>query len=205
MTTFKSLILIFLIIAVAYPALFSDCAAAVSKDAVPPKLALPLFLKIITYDQCFNRDSISKIVVYIVSDKSVSESFEQAAELQDFIHSTGPLKVHDIPVRPVFVSIPELKDSLKNDSKDQYRITVLTNLKRQETREVVEACRSNHVSTFALDPALLVDGVSVSVISDRDGAHILIDISSSRMEQTQYSAHLLKICKVYKNGDLHSE
>ena len=176
-------------------------AGAGEKDAVAPGLALPLFLKIITYDQQFSKDSINGISIYLVYDKSITKSYEQMKGSHDYHHSHKSLSVGQLPVNFYYISAAALEDSLKNEAADKYRMVVFTNIKQKDLKEAVTACKNNKAASFALDPSMLDDGVSVSIIIFDGKARILVDVESANSEGTQYSAHLLKVSKVHKDEE----
>ena len=176
-------------------------APANEKDAVSPELALPLFLKIITYDQNFSKDSVHAITVFLVYDEAVTLSYEQMKESRDFFFSKKSLSVGEVPVDFVFISSTALEDSLKKVKDHHYYVVVFTNIKQQELQEGISICKTNRIASFAFDPSLLDKGVSVGIIIFEGKARILIDIESALSEGTQYSAHLFKVSKLHDNED----
>lgn len=180
-------------------------AQGVSDDAVSPEMAIPLFLKIITYDQSFNEDSIEAIIVYMVYAKSATKSYEQMLASRDYFKSKKALEVRGVPVYLKAVSADQFKDSLDSADENEFRLAIFTNIEPADLQKSLQTSRATGIPSFAFDPSLLDQGVSVSVLVYKNKARILVNLESAQLERVQYSAHLLKVSELHKKADYGAE
>lgn len=166
---------------------------------VDPAKGIPLFLKIIAYDNNFNADAIESINIYFVYDKELINSYQQLTLAKEYFRSNKKIKVADIDV--VFKPVPygKLNSSMNNLSDSSYNILIVTELEENQLNLIKKKSADSNIRSFSFNPEHVELGYSVSIKLRDKKTKIVINLGSSKREGSEFSAHLLKICDIYKN------
>lgn len=148
---------------------------------VPSKIQAALFLKILSYD----RKIKSNIKIGIInggSKNDIEQSFEslQGQKISGYSFSVTTLSLSDL-------------SSLKSKDVD---ILYVTPENKANINTIVKSSRSNGVLTITGVPEYVEQGVSVGIGVKSGKPEILVNLSSSKAEDRDLSAQLLKLCSI---------
>jgi hypothetical protein len=176
-------------------------AALGGGDIVDPSLGIPVFLKILTYDANFDAKKSETVDIYVVYDQKTARSYEQLAETEKFFRKNRGLTVDGVKTKLRAVPFDQLDSSLKDVSTADYSMLIVTEIGEERARVVAGKTRAKGIRSFALDPAYIPLGLSITVRTERKNKPILVNLEASRQEGSRFSAHLLKMCEIYEGTD----
>ncbi|MFH2057013.1 MAG: YfiR/HmsC family protein [bacterium] len=163
---------------------------------VDPANYIPLFLKIVTYDEQFGAGELPRLKIGILYDKSDPESYRQYLAVERYFEETKDLSLAEKTVAHEAVAIASLDAYIGGLSTLDYNILIVTNLRREQVKKVVVKTQMTGILSFSLVPEHVALGVSVAVDPQRKGKTILVNLESSRREGARFSAHLLRLCEI---------
>lgn len=176
-------------------------AALGGGDIVNPSLGIPVFLKILTYDENFDAKTLETVDIYVVYDQKIVRSYEQLAETEEFFRKNRDLTVDGVKTQLHPVPFDQIDSILKKVSTTDYGMLIVTEIGEQRARVLAEKTRANGIRSFALDPAYIPLGLSITVRTERKSKPILVNLEASRQEGSRFGAHLLKMCEIYEGTD----
>jgi len=168
---------------------------------VDPGLSIPLFLKIITYDENFDAKTIETVRIYTVYDQKTARSYEQLTKTEEFFKKNQDLTVEGVRVQLYSLTLDRIDSILENTSKAEYRMLIVTEIGREKARILAEKTKAVDVRSFALDPSYIPLGLAVTVRTGRTSNAILVNLEASRQEGSRFGAHLLKMCEIYAGAE----
>lgn len=163
---------------------------------IDPDLGIPLFLKIVTYDENFDPEAFDAVNICIVYDRGRVHSYEQYRETEKFFKKNPDLKVNGIVVRHHAVTYDEITSALEAMDDSQYHLLLVTDIGDERIAPLSKEIQANHVRSFSLNPDYVAQGLSVGVKVQKKGQLIVVNLESSRLEGSRFSAHLLKLCEI---------
>ena len=173
------------------------CSA--ESGAVEPQVGIPLFLKIITYDENFGQALAQPVRLFVVYEKSVAQSYEQHLRVEEFFKTSDRLLVGGKDVRYQPVVLEALDSMLQYLSPTEYNVLLVTSIGKSRVRLLAGKIRGRGLRSFAFDSDYVPLGLAVGVRVEPRQPVIMINLDSSRKEGSRFSAHLLKMCEVYKD------
>lgn len=179
--------------------LFAVGAIGKQDATIDPNLGIPLFLKIVTYDENFDPEAFEAVNICIVYDRGRVHSYEQYLKAEKFFKKNPDLKVNGIAVRHHAVTYDEIGSTLEAMDDLQYHLLLVTNIGNERIAPLSRKIQAHHVRSFALDPAYVPSGLSVGIKVKKKGQLIVVNLNSSRLEGSKFSAHLLKLCEIVGN------
>lgn len=177
--------------------LFSGVVAGEDIDISPSK-GIPLFLKIITYDENFNSANFELIKIFVLYDRRIGESYEQYLEVRQYFKDNPGVNVDGVPIKLQEVQVNSINDIASQISKSDYNLLVVTELKEDKVLSVAEFARSNGLHSYSLKASFVPLGIAIGIIAGKNSSSIQVNVQSSRLEGSKYSARLLKMCNIYE-------
>lgn len=171
-------------------------SAMAGDQVVDPKIGLPLFLKIITYDDNFRHDDLKAVRVHVVYDKRLAQSFAQFREIETYCREKTDVLVQGLPLELVPLPVTMLDSALKHISPEYYNLLLVTSVGDHSARELLRSTQERGLRSFALDPEYVALGLAVGVRPNKNKPSIVVNLESSRKEGSKFSAHLLKLCEI---------
>ena len=164
---------------------------------VEPKLAIPLFLKIITYDESFSaqkpRDTLRMYFLYDFAD---SKSYQQFQEAQEYVQKAGMLMVSGVPVKLIGLQKPGADSALELVPDGAYAIVICGAGRGSDFKELAPQLRAKSVRSFAMDREDLASGVAVSVGVKDQKTGIVVSLRAAKAEGSRFSSRLLSMCTI---------
>lgn len=165
---------------------------------VDPKLSVPLFLKIITYDTNFKPEQFKKVELHLLYDKSDAVSYNQLQQIEDYFRDHPNLKISEVEIGLHVVNHDEIDAALDQLSYQNYNVLIATNMANVAFDALASKLRQQSVRSFSLNPDHVTLGLAVSVRAGEKNNAILVNLDASRDEGSRFSAHLLKMCEIFK-------
>lgn len=167
--------------------------------AVDIKTEIPLFLKIITYDDNFNPDGIDKINIFVVYEQKHAASYKQFIVIKKFFENNSKLKIKNVPVKFYSVSFDKIDATFKTVLNSGYNVLFTTDFDNDKIKELVIIKNRYKLRTFSFNPEHIQLGLAVSVRAYKKNP-IIVNIEQAQFEGSNFSAHLLKMCEIYKKN-----
>ncbi len=164
--------------------------------AIDPDLGIPLFLKVITYDENFDPEKIDAVNISIVYDRAQVQSYEQLRRIESYLKENSGLMVSGVAVTYQSVPSDEIDSALATLDDSQYNLMIVTSVGSDRVASLSSKAQIHLVRTFSLDPEYVALGISVGVKVRKKGQLIMVNLDSSRREGSQFSAHLLRLCEI---------
>jgi len=172
--------------------------AVSGETAVEPAQSIPLFLKIITYDANFVPEKYDNIRVYTIYDSSIPLSYKQFLDAEEFFKGRPQLVVSGVHILHQPIPLDQVDSIFKQASDSEYRALLVTNIGQEKINRLSKKTQLFGVKSFSLCPDYVPQGLSIGVRPEEESKTILVNLRSSRLEGSNFSAHLLKICEIYK-------
>lgn len=171
-------------------------ATARAQGGVPPKLALQVILKVLTYDRTFPTRGSGEFVVLVPHD--ASQAGEAAAidgvlgELKDAVLLGRKLRFAQVEVGPH----APLKDAILREHASA--VLLLTGSGELLTGSAVEAARALHLYPLSLAPELVEKAAAVGVANHEGRPQILLNLELAKEIGAEFEPSVLRLAKVVK-------
>lgn len=173
------------------------CKELVAQDiAVPVDVQLPLFFKIFAYDKNFNLKIGAQLDIVIVYQKKFITSMNIKNSVQSILESDNYKVYNSLPVTVKSVSIEsvsELDNYLRKNNAD---VLYLAPLRALNISELAEITRARKILTITGVPQYVEQGLSVGIGIKNEKPQIIINLTASKSEGSNFSSQLLKLAKV---------
>lgn len=173
-------------------------ALAQAEMAVAADRQVPLLLKILTYDRQLEAKAGRELVIGIVSSPTSLASAKAREDVESALHSYLGKTVKKLPLQYFWQDYTNA-DKLKAWIKAK-RISVLYISPGTEKNltAILEISRGNDVTSITGVPEYVEKGVSVGIGQRQAKPQILINLTSSKLEGSEFDASLLRIATIVK-------
>lgn len=161
--------------------------------AVPVQLQYPLFLKILTYDRALPARVGDELVIGVVYQERVRESYRVKDDFLDVMNGADVGAVQGVAVRGVAVEHGSLERETALAGID---VLYLTPMRAPDLARVTALARAHSVSTLTGVPEYVEQGIAIGVGVDGRRPRILVNLGAARAEGAQLSAQLLRLAHV---------
>jgi hypothetical protein len=168
------------------------------EQTVPINVQIPLFLKILTYDNNLMRDDSEVVTIGIIYTQGDRESEDMRDILEKNFGEYADKTLKGYPIS--YLSLPFVSGTSLQESVKSHEIKVIyvavTDIRQIKT--IIQVSQLMGVLTISGNSAHVQQGVSVVLGLKERKPEIIINLPTSRMEGAEFSAHLLKVCRVMK-------
>ena len=171
-------------------------SARATDDLVAPELAVPLFLKILSYDQSYKFDKDKTVDFYLPYDKADAASYEQYRAARGYFQKNEDVTVFGAKVRFLPICCDSTKLVLSQVNPNHYNMMVLTSMSRAKVQELLDDQQGRSVRTYTLDPGQMSLGVAVGIKPTKGKNSIVVNLAEAEKEGTRFGAQLLRICEL---------
>lgn len=172
-------------------------AAPLHAAEVDTKLALPLFLKMVSYDESFTaRKKPDTLRVYFLYDYADSKSYQQYQDAREYFRTTGGVTVAGVPVKLTGIQKHDADSIIRSGPDSSYAVVVCASGRGQEFRELTATFKAKNCHSFAIDCSDLAYGVAVTVEAKEYRTAIVVSLRSATAEGSHFSASILSLCTV---------
>lgn len=173
-------------------------ARAQAEMAVAADRQVPLLLKILTYDRQLEVKAGDQLVIGIVSSPTSLASAKAREDVENVLHSYLGKTVKKLPLN-YFLHDFTNPDKLTAWIKAK-RISVLyiSPGTEKSLTAILTVSRDNHITSITGVPDYVEKGVSVGIGERQAKPQILINLTSSKLEGSEFDASLLRIATIIK-------
>lgn len=168
-----------------------------AEHAADPQVVIPLFLKILTYDDNFRQDELRAINLIVVYDRDVVQSYREFSQINEYLKDHPNLVVSGVILTHVAMSLESFDTLSPPDDPDDYNILLVTSVGRDKIKHLSERTRKYKMRSFSLQPDYVQRGLAVGVDPQRKSKTILVNREAALQEGSKFSAHLLKMCEIF--------
>lgn len=174
------------------------CLGPTAKAAdIQPKVAIPLFLKIVTYDDAFvAAKDIDTVRIYVLYDYSNAKSYGQYLDTRNFFLSQVGLTLSKIPIRVYGVESKVADSALNSVPEAGYSLMLCTDIDDRLVHQSTQTVRTKHLRTFSFDLEKLDSGIAVSVSVEPKKTSIVVNLKAAKAEGSRFNSRLLSLCQI---------
>jgi len=172
------------------------CTIAAGQEIyLPVKTQLQLFFKIITFDRNLKQRAGSELVFGIVYQAKFLTSFNIKNEIIEELTNTN-LGIGDYKIKyiPIDLEAENLEKAVIDKKID---ILYIAPIRAFDLQMILQTSRKNHIFTITGVPEYVEAGVTAGVTIKDNKPQILVNISSAKMENIDFSSQLLKLARIY--------
>lgn len=179
--------------------LIFQCVAGfpAQKMAIPVKLQIALFLKILTFDRNLKERVGSELVFAVLYQENFGTSLEVKKEFLKLVEKSSLGKIDEIPLRFVSINLEE-NDIKEAASRNNVDIIYVTPLDQMKMETITSVSRSRGITTLTGVADYVKSGLAVGIDTKDEKPLILINLSAAKAEGADFSSQLLKLAKIIK-------
>jgi hypothetical protein len=175
-------------------ALLFSVTARAQGDMPDPKVAMPILLKVLTYDQHFDTRGTGDFVVLVASEPG------QAAAREQILGVLKGLSVSSIKNRPLKFVAAEFKDEASLSAEiakaKAQAVLAVPGISANGVVQISEVAQDNQVYTLALDSTMVEKALAVGVTNNGGRPQIVINEKASKQVGVKFETSVLKLAKV---------
>lgn len=162
---------------------------------VPVELQFPIFLKILTFDRKLQQRGKNGLNMLIIYQKNYKSSYFIKEEIGKILSRLDIGKIESIPIKYNFIDIEEtnLQSAL---IKYRTNLIYICPLRGVALESITRVTKENGVLSFTGVPDYVESGVSVGIELKDEKPHIIINLTSAKAEQADFSSQLLRVAKI---------
>jgi hypothetical protein len=178
--------------------LVADTPGTAEIMPVPAELQVPLILKILTYDRNFESKTQTELRVGIVFVSGNPASIKAKNEIVEVFRSFSDKTVKKLAIKHSaveYVSDSQVEEAARSN---QFNIFYVAPGNSKNLDTLLRISRARQIITTTGVPAYVDRGIAVGVGVEQDKPHVLINLTSSKAEGSEFDASLLRIAKVVR-------
>ena len=169
-----------------------------SDMAVAADRQVPLLLKILTYDRQLEVKAGSELVIGIVSSPTSLASAKARGDVETVLHSYLGKTVKKLPLQYYWQDYTTPEKLVGWIKAKKISVLYLSPGVEKSLTAILNVSRENHVTSITGVPDYVEKGVSVGIGERQAKPQILINLTSSKAEGSEFDASLLRIATVIK-------
>lgn len=170
-------------------------AAAAEAMPLTPDLQVPLILKVLTYDRHFESKAGRELIIGVVYEQGDPESLKSASTIIATLLRFSGKTVKRLPIRYQLVPMDQMARLVPSMG---ISVLYVAPGNARNLPALTRFSQANHVTTVTGVPGYVRQGVAVGIDVAQERAQILINLSSSKAEGSEFDASLLRIAIVIK-------
>lgn len=163
---------------------------------LPVKAQLQIFFKILSFDRKLEERAGRDLVLGIVYQARFISSYNTKNEFMEEINQTR-FSVNDYKIKYITIDL-EVEDLEKAIVDNNIDILYITPLRAFDLQKIFQISRKCHILTLSGVPDYVESGVTAGVTVKDNKPQILINLSSARQENIDFSSQLLKLARIYE-------
>jgi hypothetical protein len=164
--------------------------------ALSADVQVPLLLKILTYDRQLEAKAGADLVIGIVHDPTDKDSAKAADEIATTLYKFTGKTVKKLPIKYFLIEYTkasELEAFVKAKSINMLYVTPGV---ARALPDIIRISQARHLTTTTGVPDYVRKGVAVGLGERQNKPQILINLSASKSEGSEFDATLLRIATV---------
>jgi hypothetical protein len=171
---------------------------AKEKMPVPPRVQIPILLKVLTYDRNFEKKVGDKLVIGLLYDSQDDDSEKIKEKVSDVLDSLSGKTVKDVPFTYVDLDYNSKKSQKNSIESKKVDVLYLAPGGIGHLKSIVQISQEYKILTITGVPDYVKRGISVGIGLKDKKPEIWINLSSTKAEGSDLPANLLKLCKVIR-------
>jgi hypothetical protein len=175
-------------------AVLSSTGAWADSEFASVKVAMPVLLKVLTYDLNFESRGYGEFVVLVASEPT------QQAQREQLMDVLKGLSVVSVKTRPIKFVAGEFKDAASLDADVQRAhagaILAVPGLTAEAVAIISDVGQDNQIYTLALDAAMVEKAIAIGVTQSAGRPQIIINERASKALGVKFETSVLKLAKV---------
>jgi hypothetical protein len=187
---FFGLVILFLI--------FGKCQSLGQEVKVPQEAQFPFLLKILTYDRALKENTQDTLNLGLLYNPKSTPSVEDKEKVLKAFQQYRDKKVSGLSLEILpfdYITFQDLPELLPGK---RIHVLIITTGNTERLREIINLTREGKILSFSTSPELVEKGVSVGIDLVEEKMKIIIDYEATKMEGSDFSANLLKICRIVR-------
>lgn len=169
--------------------------AAAEPMPLSPDLQVPLILKVLTYDRHFESKAGRELIIGVVYEPGDGESLKSASTIISTLLRFSGKTVKRLPIRYQLVPMDQMARLVPSMG---ISVLYVAPGNARNLAALTRFSQTNHVTTVTGVPGYVTQGVAVGIDVAQERPQILINLSSSKAEGSEFDASLLRIATVIK-------
>lgn len=165
---------------------------------VPPRVQIPILLKVLTYDRNFEKKVGDKLVIGLLYDSQDDDSEKIKEKVSDVLDSLSGKTVKDVPFTYVDLDYNSKKSQKNSIESKKVDVLYLAPGGIGHLKSIVQISQEYKILTITGVPDYVKRGISVGIGLKDKKPEIWINLSSTKAEGSDLPANLLKLCKVIR-------
>lgn len=164
--------------------------------AVPAKVQVPLFLKILTLDRQLEATVGDEIVIGVVHQPQIRESWRAQ---EDFVAALAASPIRSVkgrPVRTVPLTVESIEALQRAVAEQEIDVLYVTPLRAVEVRDLAAFARGHHFRTLTGVPTYVASGLAVGIGLKGQRPEILVNLEAAAAEGADYNSQFLRLARV---------
>jgi hypothetical protein len=163
---------------------------------VPVKLQYQLFLKVLTFDRNLKKRVGDEIVIGIAFQSKFRTSLIVMESMVKIIDKSQINEVEDIPIRYVTIDLSNEDNLEEVITKKKVNILYVTPLRAFDINIIKAISQAKKITTLTGIPEYVEAGLGVGIGTKGQRPQIIINLSSSKAEGSDFSSKLLNLARI---------
>jgi hypothetical protein len=175
---------------------------AEDKMLVPPRVQIPILLKILTYDRNFEGKIGDSLIIGILHNSQDTESRKTKKEISDVLDSLSAKTVKNIPFNYVILdysSDKSLEDLIDSNGID---VLYLASGGQSYLKSIVQISQKSKILTMTGITDYVKKGISLGIGLKENKPEIWVNLDSKKAEGIDFDANFLKLCKIIRKSEI---
>jgi hypothetical protein len=167
--------------------------------AVPVRIQVPLFLRILSFDRQLKQHAGNEIVIGVVYQAKFRKSLNVKEEFRRVIEKSSVDRVEGTPLRCLPINLDEASDPADPASviaRTDVDILYVAPLRAVAIEAITAFSRENKKTTLTGVAEYVEAGLSVGIGAKGEEPLIIVNLSAARQEGADFSSQLLRLAKV---------
>jgi hypothetical protein len=165
---------------------------------VPMNVQYPLFLKILTFDRELAVRAGAEVVIGVVYQERVRESWLAKDELLRVVESSPVKRVKDLSVRAVAISLDDPADLEEALVRHGVDVIYVSPLRAFDIEQITRLARGRNLLTLTGVPDYVDAGIAIGIGLSGDLPEILVNLRAAKAEGADLHASLLRLATLTK-------
>ena len=187
------------LLAAVFASLLCTSAAGTEPMSFPPDVQITLLLKILTYDRSFAVKAKSQVMIGVVYVAGDAESVKAKDDILKTLQLVADRTIKGVPIKAVPLEYKDPKSLAETVRSQGINVFYIAPGNANTLTELLRMSHTRGITTATGVPEYVQRGVAIGIGKKADQKpDILINLSSSRQEGSEFDASLLRIANIVK-------
>ena len=187
------------LLAALFASILCTSAAGTEPMSFPPDVQITLLLKILTYDRSFAVKAKSQVMIGVVYVAGDAESVKAKDDILKTLQLFADRPIKGVPIKAVALEYKDPKSLAETVRSQGINVFYIAPGNANTLNELLRVSHTRGITTATGVPEYVQRGVAIGIGKKADQKpDILINLSSSRQEGSEFDASLLRIARIVK-------